>query len=244
MAGPGIIVQARMGSTRLPGKVLEDLAGAPAMVRLFERLRRAKGLPKIVLATSTLAADDSIADLVATQPDVALWRGPEQDVLKRYADAAEHYDLDPIVRITADCPLMEPTCIDAVLDAHHKEPGYHYADNVVPRTFPHGYDVQVFSRHALQAADQLATLPADREHVGPYIIRNAEQFPAAHVIFSGNPVADLRITLDYPEDLILIRGIYERLYPIDPNFGLDEILALRKKEPALFQVNQTRAIYG
>lgn len=240
----GIVIQARMGSSRLPGKVLEDLVGAPALIRLFERLRRAKAKPVIVLATSTLPADDPIAALVATQPDVALWRGSEQDVLKRYADAARHYDLDPIVRITADCPLMEPDCIDAVLGAYRDTPGHHYADNVVPRTFPHGYDVQVFSRYALETADKEATLPADREHVGPFIIRDAERFPAVHVTSSGPAGADLRITLDYPEDLVLIRGIYERLYPVNPEFGLDEILELRRKEPALFKVNQARAIYG
>ena len=243
MGRPGIVVQARIGSTRLPGKVLEDLAGAPAVVRLFERLRRVKGKPKIVLATSTLAGDDAIAAIVATQSDIMLWRGSEHDVLKRYVDAARHYDLDPIVRITADCPLMEPSCIEAVLEAYHDAPGCHYADNVVPRTFPHGYDVQVFSRCALETADQEATLPADREHVGPFIIRHAARFPAAHVTSSGAG-SDLRITLDYPEDLILIRGIYQRLYPIDPDFGLAEILELRRKDPALFTVNQSRAIYG
>ena len=103
MTRVGIIVQARMGSTRLPGKVLEDLAGAPALLRLFERLRRVRGNPLIVLATSKLPGDDPIADLVATQSDIALWRGPEQDVLKRYAGAARYFDLDPIIRITADC---------------------------------------------------------------------------------------------------------------------------------------------
>ena len=240
---PGIIVQARMGSSRLPGKVLEDLAGAPGLVRLFERLRRVKAGPRIVLATSTLAGDDPIAALVTTQPDIGLWRGPEQDVLKRYADAARHFDLDPIVRITADCPLMEPACIDAVLEAFNATAGCQYADNVVPRTYPHGYDVQVMSRRALEEADREATLPTDREHVGPFIIRHAERFPPTHVVSSNAPCADLRITLDYPEDLILIRTIYERLYPANPDFGLGEILALREKDPSLFDVNRSRAIY-
>ena len=240
----GIIVQARMGSSRLPGKVMQDLAGAPALERLFERLRRVKGPPLIVLATSTLPGDDPIADYVSATPDIRLWRGSEQDVLRRYADAARHFDLDPIVRITADCPLMEPSCIDAVLDAYRALPGCQYADNVLPRTFPHGYDAQVLSRQALEAADREATLPADREHVGPFIIRHADRFPATHAAPCDPPCAELRITLDYPEDLTLIRAIYERLYPANPNFGLGDILALREKDPALFDINKSRAIYG
>src|SRR5258708_98845 len=108
----GIIVQARMGSSRLPGKVLEDLAGAPALFRLFERLRRVKTSPRIVLATSTLRGDYPTAALGAPQPDMALGGGPELDVLKRYVDPPGHFDMGPMVRITADCPLMEPSCID------------------------------------------------------------------------------------------------------------------------------------
>lgn len=238
----GIIVQARMGSSRLPGKVLEDLAGAPALLRLFERLRRVKGAPRIVLATSTLPGDDPIAALVATQPDIGLWRGSEQDVLKRYADAARRFDLDPIVRITADCPLMEPACIDAVLNAYQAMPGCQYADNLVPRTFPHGLDVQVVSRNALESADTEAREPGQREHVLPFVLSQPDRFPQAHVTASDPSHAGLRITLDYPEDLILIRGIYERLHPANRDFGLSDILALREKDPELFESNRIHVI--
>lgn len=231
-----------MGSTRLPGKVLEDLAGAPALIRLFERLRRVKGHPRIVLATSTLAGDDPIADLVTAQPDIALWRGPEQDVLKRYADATRHFDLDPIVRITADCPLMEPACIDKVLEAYCATPECQYADNLVPRTFPHGLDVQAVSRAALEAADAEAGDAVQREHVLPFVQSQPDRFPQTHVVAAGLSLSALRITLDYPEDLLLIRGIYERLYPANPDFGLQDILALRRREPALFEVNLARVV--
>jgi len=239
MSRPGVIVQARMGSSRLPGKVMQDLAGAPALLRLFERLRRVKGTPPIVLATSTLAGDDPVADLVATQPDIALWRGPEQDVLRRYADAARHFDLDPIIRITADCPLMEPDCIDAVLDAYRRTE-CQYADNVMPRTFPHGLDVQVVSRAALESADAEAREPSQREHVLPFVISQPGRFPQAHVTSADPSWSSLRITLDYPEDLLLIRGIYERLYPGNRNFGLSDIIALQQREPALFEINRMR----
>jgi spore coat polysaccharide biosynthesis protein SpsF len=240
MPQAGIVVQARMGSSRLPGKVMEDLAGAPALERLFERLRRVKGSPLIVLATSTLPGDDKIADLVKVTPDVSLWRGPEQDVLKRYADAARHFDLDPVVRITADCPLMEPACIDAVLQAFNATPGCQYSDNAKPRLFPHGYDVQVVSRATLDWLDENTTSARDREHVLVHIQDNSENFRTTHVTPDGDAHPELRITLDYPEDLILIRGIYERLYPANPLFGLNDIIQLRSREPEMFHVNANR----
>jgi spore coat polysaccharide biosynthesis protein SpsF len=244
MSSPGIIVQARMGSSRLPGKVLSDLAGAPALIRLFERLRRVKGISKIVLATSTLPGDDPICEVVAANPDIALWRGSEQDVLRRYADAARRFDLDPIVRITADCPLIEPSGIEAVLDAFYALEGCDYADNVVPRTYPHGYDVQVVSRRALEATDREAVQPHHREHVLPFVQEQPEKFRSAHVRAEGRGHPELRLTLDYPEDLALIRAIYQRLYPVNPNFGLAEILALQAREPLLFELNRDRVIYS
>jgi len=237
MRKAGIIVQARMGSSRLPGKVMQDLAGAPVLARLFERLRRVEGAPMIVLATSTLAGDDVIADYVRALPDIELWRGSEQDVLKRYADASRHFELDTIIRITADCPLMEPTVIDAVLKAFQSG-GCSYADNLNPRTFPHGFDVQIASRHALEVADTEAHEPPEREHVMPFIISRPKRFPLCHISASGVSRADLRLTLDYAEDLALIRGIYERLYPTNPNFGLSDILDLEIQEPALFALNR------
>ena len=240
MSQPGIIIQARMASSRLPGKVMKDLAGAPALERLFERLRRVKRAPKIVLATSILPGDDVIADYVDATSDIKLWRGPEQDVLRRYADAARHFDLDPIVRITSDCPLLEPALIDDLLALFHATPDCDYADNVVPRTFPHGFDAQVVSRTALETTDAEAVLPAHREHVLPFVQTQPQRFRHAHLTAEGPSHADLRITLDYPEDLALIRGIYEALHPTNPTFGLVDILVLRDREPVLFEINSHR----
>lgn len=238
----GIVVQARMGSSRLPGKVMQDLAGAPALDRLFERLRRVKGSPPIILATSTLPGDDVLGDYVSATADIELWRGPEQDVLKRYADAARQFDLDPIIRITSDCPLMQADAIEQVMDAFAAKQGCAYADNIYKRTFPHGFDVQMASRAAMEAADTEALDPTEREHVMPFLIGRPERFPATHVEAAGNH-ADLRLTLDYPEDLALIRAIYERLYPANPHFDLNDILALRQREPKLFELNSMRKIY-
>ena len=110
----------------------------------------------------------------------------------------------------------------------------------MPRTYPHGFDVQVVSRHALEIADKEATEAADREHVLPFVNRQPQRFAATHVVSEIEPCPELRLTLDYPEDLLLIRGIYERLYPANPAFGLRDILDLRKTEPALFEVNAAR----
>lgn len=242
MSQPGIVVQARMGSSRLPGKVMQELAGAPALARLFERLRRVKCVSAIVLATSTQQADDVIANFVLGTPDIKLWRGPEQDVLKRYADAARHFNLDPIVRITSDCPLMQPDVIEQVMDAFLAMPGCGYADNIRTRTFPHGFDVQIASRTALEIADAEACKQAEREHVMPFLMARPDRFPATYVQ-AAEDHADLRLTLDYPEDLALIRAIYERLYPINPRFVLDDVLALRRREPELFELNSIRKIY-
>jgi spore coat polysaccharide biosynthesis protein SpsF len=244
MHRPGIVIQARMGSSRLPGKVMQDLAGAPALERLFERLRRVEGAPLIVLATSTLPGDGIIADYVSASPDIKLWRGPEQDVLRRYAEAARHFDLDPIVRITSDCPLLEPRVIDDLIALFHSTPGCDYADNVIPRTFPHGFDAQVVSRSALEMADAEAVLPAHREHVLPFVQSQPDRFPDAHLVADGPSHAWLRITLDYPEDLAFIRALYEELYPGNPTFGLPDILALKGSKPSLFEINKSRNEHG
>jgi spore coat polysaccharide biosynthesis protein SpsF len=233
----GIIVQARMGSSRLPGKVLADLAGAPAIVRLFERLNRVGGASTLIMATSDLPKDDPLAVVASGIPGVHVWRGSENDVLKRFADAARHFRLDAIVRITGDCPLTEPSLIDAVIDLFGTNGKYALADNVEPRTFPHGYDVQVFSRFALETADHEASLAYDREHVMPFVVARPDRFPTGHLISSRTPCPEIRITLDYPEDLTVIRGIYERLYPSNHGFGFNEIVALRTREPDLFEIN-------
>jgi spore coat polysaccharide biosynthesis protein SpsF len=235
----GIVVQARMGSSRLPGKVLADLAGKPAIVRMLDRLKRVSGKLPIILATSVLAIDDPLVDVVRREACVAVWRGAETDVLRRYAEAARHFDLDPIVRVTGDCPLIEPAVITRVLDAF-RQGAFDYADNLMPRTYPHGYDVQIVSRRALEIADKEAEAPAEREHVLPFVNSQPGRFAATHVVSEDSPCTDIRITLDYPEDLTLIRGIYEALYPANPDFGLKEILDLRAKQPELFAVNAGR----
>lgn len=134
---------------------------------------------------------------------------------------------------------MQPEVIEQVMEAFAATPGCGYADNIRNRTFPHGFDVQVASRRALDTADAEAREPAEREHVMPFLIARADRFPAVHVVATEYH-ADLRITLDYPEDLALIRAIYEQLYAANPRFGLKDILALRRRDPGLFELNSMR----
>jgi len=242
MGQPGIIVQGRMGSTRLPGKVLMDIAGAPALVRLFERLRRVKSMPAIVLATSDLSGDDPIAEIVSAQPGVSLWRGPEQDVLKRYADAACHFDFDPIIRITADNPLTDADLIAEVLDFFRSAPNCDYADNIHPRVVPYGLGIQIVSQRALLQTAAEAVAASDREHVLTYVFNNQQRFRCLFLPAGSPRGADLRLTLDFPEDLTVIRAIYDRLYPTNPQFTLADILELRQREPEIFEANRMRTI--
>jgi spore coat polysaccharide biosynthesis protein SpsF len=236
----GIIVQGRMGSTRLPGKVLMDIAGAPALVRLFERLRRIKGAPKIVLATSHSSGDDPIAEIASSQPGVSLWRGSEQNVLERYADAARQFDFDPIIRITADNPLTDPGLTNEVLDLFRSTPNCDYADNIHPRTVPYGLGIQIVSQRALLRTAAEAATSSDKEHVLTYILDNQKRFRCSFLPGGHLRGGDLRLTLDYPEDLTVIRAVYDRLYATNPHFVLADILELRQRDPGLFKANSMR----
>lgn len=168
-----IIVQARMTSTRLPGKVLLPLAGEPMLVRLLERLRRVQRADGIVIATTTNASDDPIAALCAQQ-GVPCHRGSELDVLSRYADAARLHAADVVVRITSDCPLIDPALIDQLI-AVYEEGDSDYVSNMLPPTWPYGMAVEVFSATALAQAHAEATQDAEREHVTPFIYWHPEQ---------------------------------------------------------------------
>lgn len=200
------VVQARMGSTRLPGKVLADLAGVPALELQLRRLRRG-GLP-VVVATSEAPGDDAVAALAASL-GVPVVRGPEQDVLARYRLAAEAApEADPIVRLTADCPLSDPELVHRAV-AVHRQVGAHHTSNVLARTYPDGFDVEVVARDALLAADASATAADEREHVTPHLLRHPERFTLASIC-SGVRAGLLRLTLDTPEDLATLRAAVAR----------------------------------
>ena len=228
------IVQARMGSTRLPGKVLASIEGEPMLWHVIERARRARGVDAIVVATSTAPLDDAI-DKFCQSHDIALFRGSENDVLDRYFCAATHYLADNVVRITADCPLIDPQVIDRVVAEFIAE-DCDYAANVIERTFPHGLDTEVFKYAALTKAAREAKAPTEREHVTPYL-RNSGRF-SWHNVIADVAVAPgyYRWTVDEAGDLEFIRAVY-RCLGTTQFFDWRTVVELLDAHPELTQLN-------
>jgi glutamate-1-semialdehyde 2,1-aminomutase len=227
------IVQARMGSTRLPNKVMRPIGGVPMIELLIRRLAGSKRLDRIVLATSEDGINTPLADHVrALGYDV--FQGSEQDVLDRFYRAAAPHTPDAVVRITGDCPLMDPVLVDEVIAAFQAQ-GVDYACNVVPPTYPDGLDIEVFSFAALERAAREATRPFDREHVTPYI-RESGLFSVANVAHTTDLSAE-RWTVDEHEDLAVVKEVFRHFRPrID--FGWQEVLALGESCPEVFAANR------
>jgi spore coat polysaccharide biosynthesis protein SpsF len=231
----GIILQARMGSTRLSGKVMEPIVGRPMLERELERISRLAIPHRSVVATTTVARDDVIVELCESL-GVPSFRGSEDDVLGRFEGAARRFGLDPIVRLTADCPLVDPEVVEAVCRLFLDDGPCDYASNTLVRTFPRGLDVEIFSRASLERASREADTPGDREHVTAFIYRHPERFRLrnhkAPTDWSGE-----RWTVDTAEDLALVRAVYDRLYPRNPRFDMHDVLALLDREPDLRGLN-------
>jgi spore coat polysaccharide biosynthesis protein SpsF len=228
------IVQARMGSTRLPGKVLQDIAGRTMLARVVERASRCRSVDAVVVATTTGAEDDAIVETCRSL-GVAVVRGSREDVLDRYYRAAKGRDADPIVRLTSDCPLLDPEVMEEVIALFRKEKP-DYASNVTVRTFPQGLDVEVVSLAALTTAWREATEPFERVHVTPFLYRHPERFRLANLTAGGDYSAH-RWTVDEPRDLEFVRAIYVRL-GADGRFGWRSILDLLWREPELLEINR------
>jgi spore coat polysaccharide biosynthesis protein SpsF len=218
------ILQARMSSTRLPGKVMKPLLGRPMIERQLERLDRCATLDRIIVATSVDVSDDPLAAYLQ-EIGVDLFRGSLGDVLDRYLATTRAYSVEgQVVRLTADCPLADPGVIDDCVRLHAKL-GVDYVSNGRRRTHPHGLDVEVFGLDALEAAAKEATDPYDREHVTPYIYRNPARFTSADLVQSKDE-SRLRWTVDTPEDFAFVERVYAALYPDKPAFTSDDVRAL------------------
>jgi len=229
------IIQARMGSTRLPGKVLLDLAGAPVLARVVNRCRRAATLDDVVVATTTLPTDDPIVELCLAH-NWQSFRGQEDDVLDRYYHAALQYQAEVVVRITSDCPLIDPGIIDLMVKTFLEHGALDYAGNsLAPRTFPRGLDVEVFSFEALARAWRDDANPAWREHVTPYIYRQPEKF-RLHAVTHDTDLSVMRWTVDTAEDLALVRKIYE--YFGHDGFSWREVVKLLEQYPEWLEINR------
>lgn len=230
------IIQARMGSKRLPGKVLMDIGGEPMIARVVERVRSARQVDETVVATSTAPQDDPLAAYCHAH-GIPCVRGSENDVLGRFLEAARAHRAETVVRLTADCPLMDGAVIDRVVLAHAAS-GADYTANCLSYTYPDGLDVEVFSVSALGRSAAEATLPSEREHVTAHL-RRSGLFKLAPNVTSGLDIQgeSYRWTVDEPRDIDFVRAIYDRLAP-DTMFGFEQVLRILKEEPALQSINQ------
>jgi len=227
------IIQARMGSSRLPGKVLMDLGGEMVLGRVVRRLQRSRHISKIVVATTTVPADEVIV-AECDRLEVLCFRGSEHDVLDRYYQAARANAADAVVRITSDCPLIDPELVDETVEVF-RDKHADYASNVFPRTYPRGLDAEVFSFDALDRAWREAREAHQREHVTPYLYEHPQIFKLASLSGAAD-YSRYRWTLDTLEDLELLRTIYSRFHGRD-DFSWKEVLRLMEREPELAELN-------
>ncbi|MEO1067892.1 MAG: glycosyltransferase family protein [Cyanobacteria bacterium J06638_6] len=225
-----IIVQARMTSTRLPGKVLKPVLGKPLLEYQIERLQRVKLADTIVIATTTNVTDAPIVDLCKAL-GVDYFRGSEQDVLERYYGAAKQAQADVVVRVTSDCPLIDPQIIDQVIQFYlsHSD-RYDYVSNSLQRSFPRGLDTEAFPTWALEQAYREATAPPEREHVTPFIYNHPERYAIGHLTYPQD-LSHHRWTVDTSEDFELMKRMLEALYPQVPDFTLQDCLDLIDQHP-------------
>lgn len=230
----GCIIQARMGSSRLPGKVLMKTdEEKPLLFYVIKQLQSSKKIEKLIVATTDKPEDDVIEDYVK-KLDIECFRGSEKDVLDRYFQCAKKFSLSTIIRITADCPLIDYSIVDNVIEKHFLEKS-DYTTNTLIRTFPDGTDVEVFSYYVLEKAWKHASLPSEREHVTPFM-RNEKMNLKLSNLESPVNLRDIRITVDQEEDYELIKKIILKIKkrPI----LLEDILELFENEPSLKEINQ------
>jgi spore coat polysaccharide biosynthesis protein SpsF len=229
------IIQARMGSTRLPGKVLAAIGPGTVLSYVVARLRRAKTLDRVVVATTTAPRDQALVEHASTL-GVDVMRGDEQNVLARYRDAAAAAGADVIVRITADCPLVDAEIVDRVVTAFVDAAPVDFAANTLRRTYPAGLDVEVIGRQALERAWREARKQYQRVHVCPYIYEHPEEFKLLSVV-GDHDYSWMRWAVDTAEDLAFVRAVYDRL-GYDVTISWRDVIALLARAPELLEINR------
>lgn len=226
-----------MTSTRLPGKILKQVLGKSLLAYQIERLKRAKFVDGIVIATTTNKEDDVLVAFCQAH-DIDFVRGSEPDVLGRYALAAKKFQADVVVRVTSDCPLIDPEVMDRVISTYLRlADKLDYASNCLIRTYPRGLDTEVFSSQVLQELDHTVMAQNEREHVTLNIIRHPEKYRCLSVECEEGDFSAHRWTVDTAEDFELIRCILEELYPRNPNFSFQDVLTLLKLHPDWQKIN-------
>jgi len=231
------IIEARMTSTRLPGKIMLQILGKPMLELLIERLKRATMLDQIIVATTNNLTDDVVESLTQ-KLGIGCFRGSEEDVLSRVLGAAHAFNAGVIVEITGDCPLIDPIVVDRVIRTYN-EKRFAYVSNNLKRTYPRGLDTQVFSTKVLEEVASRTQDPIDHEHVSLYIYEHPETFTLFNVESDLlKKYWDIRLTVDTEEDFQLIKAIFEVLYPQNPGFTIGDIIDLLEKNKDLLDINK------
>lgn len=235
-----IVIQARMSSSRLPGKVLMPLLDKTLLARMIERLQQIKHQARLVIATS-VADDDDVIEQEAKNLQIDCFRGDLNNLLDRHYQAARLFNADVVLKIPSDCPLIDPKAVDRVLDVFFENGGgFDFVSNLNPATWPDGNDVEVMTMACLKKVWQQATKPLELEHTTPYIWENPEKFKIKNVAWATgkNYSMSHRFTIDYLEDYLFISRVYQELYPVDAGFSCEDIVALLEARPQIYQINQ------
>lgn len=228
------VLQARTSSSRFPGKVLKPLHGKPMILRQLERIERSTTIDRFLVATSDETSDDELARICA-DAGMEVFRGSLNNVLDRYYQAALLHQPQHVVRLTGDCPLIDPEIIDAIV-TYHLDGAFDYTSNTIEPTFPDGLDVEVCTFKALEEAWLKAALPSEKEHVMPFIHKRPNRYKLGSYI-SETDLSDLRWTVDERQDFELISILYDALYPNSPRFTTKEILRYIEQRPELRLLN-------
>ena len=229
-----MIVQARMGSTRLPGKVLQPVAGKPMLGWQLDQLAAVRNCDLLVVATTTNPEDDAL-EAMCRERGVAIYRGSEQDVLGRFAEAARAFDAKTVIRICGDCPLMDPEVVDAVIACYQEGPQADYVSNTCEKTFPLGCGAEVFSMEALETANAEARAPVEREHVTPFFYLRPERFRIRQYK-QDRDESHWRWTVDTPEDFDFVTRILMAIGPRHP-FRRADVFDVLEQHPEWREIN-------
>ncbi|QTN00386.1 NTP transferase domain-containing protein [Sediminibacillus dalangtanensis] len=231
------IIQARMGSTRLPGKVMKEVLNKTLLEYEIKQVKSAALIDEVIVATTKNRSDDRIVDL-CKKLSIPTFRGAEQDVLSRYYEAATEYKGDIIVRLTADCPLIDPAVIDKVILEYlkHKK-NYDYVSNTIVRTYPRGMDTGVLSYRTLKEINAYATSESDREHVTSYLYRVPGKY-RTFAVTNEEDLSNYRLTVDTKEDFEVVANILENLYKPNSSLKMNDIVTYLKQHPSLLTINQ------
>lgn len=237
------LIQARMSSSRLPQKVMLSLCGKPLLYRIYERVKRATNSGEVIIITSRSRTDDRIASMCA-KFDIPFYRGHLNDLLDRHYKAAKKYKADAVVKIPSDCPLIDTHVIDKVIGYYLENSNkYDYVSNLHPASYPDGNDVEIMGFNTIETAWKEADRDFEREHTTPFIWENPHRFRIGNVEWENG--ADYssthRWTIDYEEDYVFIRSVFEELYDKKPWFGIHDILDLLRDKPYLKDINNKYA---